>query len=280
MRLFRIIQNICCFLIFISIIHCAKKSDPKKPIYSFYVVGHAYGNPNNPQLGLYKPFKESIKQLNACPNLELAFFTGDVVVFPTFDYWNQALSDLKAIDAEVHIAPGNHDKGQAFNQLVGKYNYSFHRNGDLFVVLTPEDWCIRGEGYKVLWDALHDSITGVNNIFIFTHELIWWSPDNEFKTVKINFEPHYPGRTNFKDSILPLLKNVQKPIFWFAGDIGCKPEVSPYMYHQDANVHLIGSGVGNGENDNLVMVGVNEDHQVELSFTGLKKSGFRVFEQH
>ena len=90
----------------------------------------------------------------------------------------------------------------------------------------------------------------------------------------MNYRPHYPGRTNFEDTVMPMIQKVDQDVYWFAGDIGCTDLVSPYMYYKEDNVHLIASGMGNGKNDNFVIVEIDENDQVKLKLIGLHNKLF------
>ena len=94
----------------------------------------------------------------------------------------------------------------------------------------------------------------VNNIFIFTHELIWWTPTNKFGNIKTNYLPHYPGSTNFYDEILPIFDTLKNNITFFAGDLGATNKVTPYMYYKDKNITYIANGMGSENNDNIIIV--------------------------
>jgi hypothetical protein len=127
--------------------------------------------------------------------------------------------------------------------------------------MTPslDNWNISGDQLEFLVTTL-DSLAPVSsNIFVFLHELIWWSPDSIFSSVVINYSPYYPGSTNFWSDIEPLFADVSNPVVFFAGDLGCCSYATPFMYYNYDNVTLIGSGMGGGEKDNFVIVDVYED---------------------
>ena len=231
------------------------------PIYSFFTAGHTYGNPNSPHYGLHYPFVDYIPTINNYPNMELGFLTGDVVVAGTAAYWDSAQVDIDKLNMPVYIAAGNHDIGAEFVNRFGDYYFSFEHNNDLFIVLTPglDSWNISGSQLEFLTNTLDSNYTIVNNIFIFMHELIWWSPSNEYQNIDINFEPHYPGSTNFDTVIKPLLLSFPNNITIYAGDLGCTDQVSPYMYHSFDNITLIGSGMGGGIRDNIIITDVYEN---------------------
>jgi hypothetical protein len=250
---------ICLFVLIISGELIAQNSSP---IYSFFVAGHAYGNPNNPHYGLHYPFVDYIPKINSYPNIELGFFTGDVVVSSTSDYWDAAIADINKLNQTTYIAAGNHDMSSEFTNRFGNYFSSFIQNNDLFIVLTPglDSWNISGNQLEFLTNTIDNNYTSVNNIFILMHELIWWSPDNEYQNVKINYTPHYPGSTNFETLVKPLLLSYPNHFTIFAGDLGATTQVSAYMYHSFDNITLIGSGMGGGHQDNIVITEIYEDH--------------------
>ena len=72
---------------FIGIISCEKDEipDSKPPstkiIYSFFVAGHTYGDPMNPQHGFYPPFLKAIPFINKYPKMELGLLAFGIIVF-------------------------------------------------------------------------------------------------------------------------------------------------------------------------------------------------------
>lgn len=231
------------------------------PIYSFFSAGHTYGNPNSYHLGLHYPFVDYFPTLNAYSNMEMGFFTGDIVFHSNAEYWDAAELDIDLLNMPIYLTAGNHDMGEEFVNRFGDYYYSFTQNNDLFIVLTPSlnQWNITGNQLDFLTNTLEENYNNVNNIFIFLHELIWWSPTNEYQDVIINYVPHYPGSTNFDSDIKPLLLSYPNPITLYAGDLGATSVVSFVMYHHFNNITLIGSGMGNGSNDNIIITDVYQD---------------------
>jgi len=231
------------------------------PVYSFFTAGHAYGSPQSPQYGLHPPFADYIPSINNYPQIELGFLTGDVVVQSTADYWDAAQLDIDELNMPVHIAAGNHDISQEFLNRFESYYYSFTHQNDLFIILTPglDSWNISGDQLEFLTNTIDNNYAQVNNIFIFLHELVWWSPENQYQHVQINYEPHYPGYTNFDDVIKPLLLSYPIHFTLYAGDLGSSDNGTPFMYHSFDNITLIAGGMGGGIRDNIVITEVYED---------------------
>lgn len=221
--------------------------------YSFFTAGHTYGNPNSYHYGLHYPFVNYIPTINNYSNMELGVLTGDVVYSATAAYWDSALIDINKFDVPIYIAAGNHDMGTEFVNRFQNYYSSFVHKNDLFILLTPflDSWNISGEQLDFLTYQLDNNYSAVNNIFIFMHELIWWSPYNEYQNINVNSLSHYTGWTNFKTIIKPLLLSYPNKITIYAGDLGATNQASPYMYHSFDNITLIGSRMGNGVRDNI-----------------------------
>jgi hypothetical protein len=267
------------FIIILGIISC-EKSEIHEPIielsnynYSFFVAGHTYGNPMSYQYGLHPPFVNSIPKINSYPKMSLGILTGDVVPKPTEDYWDSALIDINRLLIPIHIASGNHDRGSEFERIFKDYYYSFKFDNDLFIILSPTQWNIEGKQKEFLVQTIDNNYLSVQNIFIFCHELIWWSPDNQFRNVEINYRPHYPGSTNYWTEINPFLDSLPNNVVIFAGDVGCYYTTSAYMYYKEDNITLIASGMGGGIEDNIVIIEVS-DTCINYKLIGLNDTLF------
>lgn len=246
--------------------------------YSFIVAGHAYGNPNNAQYGLYPPFMHLVPAMNADSSIQFAVLTGDVVLEPTAAYWDSAQADIEEFRFPVHITPGNHDRGVEFYERFPRAYHHFMLNEDLFILLDPKNWQIDGSQKEYLMKTISEDSEQVRNIFIFCHELIWWTPENKFSKVDINWRPHYPGKSNFWEEIAPSLLSLENEVMIFAGDVGATWAVSPYMYYHEKNLTLIASGMGGVKKDNFVKVDIDERGEIELRLIGMKSTELRELE--
>jgi len=242
----------------LGIVACNNK-ESNEPKYSFFIAGHTYGNPMKFQHGLYPPFVNTISYINSYPKMSFGILAGDVVPKPTKEYWDSAISDINKFSIPIHIAAGNHDRGVEFQKRFKNYYYHFKYENDLFIILSPTNWNIEKQQKEFLLQTIENNYQQVKNLFIFCHELIWWSPENQFKNVEINYRPHYPGSTNYWTEINPILDSLPNQVVIFAGDLGCTNKVSPYMHYKKDNITLIGTGMGGGEKDNIVIVEISDE---------------------
>lgn len=237
--------------------------------YAFYVAGHVYGNPDNHQYGLYPAFKKQLDFLAEYPKLEFGVFTGDVVAKPQALYWKAFLSDMAYLKKPYFLAPGNHGRGKEYEKHFRDYYSAHMKHGDLFITLSPTNWNIEGEQLHFLKSTLEDKGDMARNIFIFVHELIWWSPNNEYADIKINYVPHYPGQSNFWTTVEPILENYSQAIYIFAGDLGASSVVDAFSYDKYKNIRMIGSGMGGGVDDNMLIVKINKNGKVVIEKLGI-----------
>ena len=249
---------------------CEKKKD--SPVvcetpasYSFFVAGHTYGSPVNFQQGLHPPFKAQIPAINSHPGLVLGVLTGDVVPKPEPEYWDAVEEDLDLFSVPVRIAPGNHDRSLEFNTRFGS-PFSTHRVGnDLFLILNAYEWSIEGEQLELAKQLIDSLGPQSDHIFVFTHELLWWAPDNHFRTIRLNDDRNYRATSNYWDVVEPIFQHAGAPVYLFAGDIGATFEASTALYHEEGNITYIANGMGNGTSDSFIYVHVLIDGT--LSFT-------------
>ena len=252
---------------------CAKD----ETAYKFFVAGHTYGDPNVKHLGMHPPFVDHISKLNADNEIELGFLTGDILKnYETTAFPDSAKATIAQIDVPVHIAAGNHDIHELYPQYFGDYYYSFSHRDDLHIILTPglDKWNISGDQLAFLEQTLADEAPAARHIFIYVHELIWWTPDNEYKDTKINYKPYYPGKNNFDEVVKPLLLSYPNHITIFAGDLGATDAVSSLMYDEVDNLTLIGTGMGSGTKDNIIIVTAGREvHYEVVPLKGSKMKG-------
>ncbi|WP_298893583.1 metallophosphoesterase [uncultured Psychroserpens sp.] len=263
-------KKIGILLLIFSLISCKAS---KNESYSFFIAGHAYGNPLDKadKKGLYDLFKDKIPYVNEQKNMKFGVLLGDVVRQGSF--WPEAQKDISNFEMPIYIARGNHDGPlEQFEQKFGKSYRSFVQNKSLFIILDPniDEWNISGEQLTFLKNAIKTNEKTVQKIFIFTHQMIWWHKrkyPEPFPNSLFNKSPEI----NYWSEIEPLLKELNKPVYLFAGDVGSfskehrkKDHIIEYDYYKDKNLTYVSTGMGGGVRDNFVIVDVTKEGNVSF----------------
>lgn len=241
--------------------------------YSFFAAGHVYGNPKDKAhpKGLYKPFKEKFQILNDDENMKMGFMLGDFVWKP--NAWKEVQEDILKLNMPIYAIRGNHDGTlEEFESIFGKTYHSFIKNKDLFIVLDPniDQWNIFDDQLIFLKNTLRNNRKSVNNIFILFHQVIWWSK-NKFSKSKPNSIQNRAKEINYWSVIEPILKDTEKPVYLFAGDVGAfskeyqkRDYIIEYSYFKEDNITYVATGMGGGIRDNFVIVDVLNDGSVKF----------------
>nr|WP_321221293.1 metallophosphoesterase [uncultured Psychroserpens sp.] len=266
-------KPIVLLVLMLTLISC---NTQKEEAHSFFIAGHTYGNPNNENhpLGLYKPFKDKFESINNESTIDLGFLLGDLVWNPKKTAsWDAVVNDINTLRPKIHVARGNHDGVlEDFESRFGDSYKGFVHKKNLYIILDPliDEWNISGDQLEFFKDAIATEKDNVDNIFIFTHPVIWWH--------NINYPKPFPNSLHYKspDSnywtlIEPMLKEIDKPIYLFAGDVGAfskekrkADHILEYDYHEDDNITYVSSGMGGGVRDNFVIVDISANGQVSF----------------
>lgn len=249
------------------------KPVPPQRLYSFFIAGHVYGSEgvNNP--GVHPPFKARFPLIREDSLMQRGFFLGDMVYIPAPAEWDEVDADAASLGVPVHYVAGNHDllNRPLYEARYGNTYYAFTAGNDLFVVLDGnlDGWNISGDQYDFLRAQLDLYGKQVNHVFLLSHQLLWYEPDNHFRQAHPNSLFGRADTATFWTAISPLLEALPVEVYCFAGDVGVFPWWDAYMYHRYANVSLIASGMGNGETDNFVIVDVWDDQSVSFRLIAL-----------
>jgi len=241
--------------------------------YSFYIAGHTYGKPGVNNVGVHPPFKEKFNLLNEDEFIDFGVWTGDIVWLSTETDWNEIDNDTSLLQDTVYFAAGNHDVSnrELFESRYGQTYSSFVHHSDLFIILDPnlDGWNISGEQLVFLQNELDIHSSQVDNIFVFFHQLLWWSPENIYSNVTPNSTFGRADTVNFWSDIEPLFTSLPNKTYMFAGDVGAFSNGDEFMYHSYENITLIASGMGGEERDNMVIIDVKEDKTVDFRLIAL-----------
>ena len=76
------------------------------------IVGHAYGNSDEKNLGIYPKLIDYFNKKKH--SFDLIIVAGDLVRVPSKNNYDLAINQLKKFGKDILIAPGNHDVGYSF----------------------------------------------------------------------------------------------------------------------------------------------------------------------
>lgn len=217
--------------------------------YGFKVIGHAY-----PLIKQLKPI------LDGDP---LVIFTGDVVYDGCKD-WSK-FAELTALIAEVHVAPGNHDKDILCpeNWEDERLFYEFNKNGDQFIILDSVHykWSIEREQLSALKEAFSRP---ARNRFLFMHNAIHYN-DPDFQTWLPNSLAGHHDEMTFTKDVKPILES-RDDVYVFMGDYGNR---NAGFHEQTTNgVHYIGAGLSAREaavTSSYTKIGVSANGRVWIT---------------
>lgn len=259
-------RSILTFLYIFSIPFLAYGQDDSV-LYSFFVAGHTYGSPGVNNIGVHPPFKAKFNYIENRNEIQFGVFTGDIVLYGSEQNWDEIDADIEELGLPVYFAVGNHDMSdrELYESRYGITYYHFIHENDLIIVLDPniDGWNISGVQLVFLQDVIDQNNQNVENIFVFFHQLLWRENDNIYQDIIPN---SYEGRAdtiNFWQEIEPLFKNLQNEVFMFCGDMGATSYSSDIMYDNYDNISFIGSGMGDEDGENFVVVNVLNDKSVD-----------------
>lgn len=243
----------------------------------FYAIGHAYGRPGASD-GIHVPVEKYLTDMMSNRLIDFGIFTGDIV----YEGLEEEFSDFKAaLDAtgkRWYVAPGNHDANsvELFEKYIGPgYGYFVDQN-NLFIYLDCVDrWDVPAVQRDMIATTLAEN-QGVDNVFVFTHQLNWWDPDAaDFSGFAPNSDADfdYDNYPNFYSEVLPLFGVTTQDVYFIAGDTGAFANGREIIYKEDGRFTYISSGVGGGEKDSAVEFYVMENGQVMIKLIAL--SGVR-----
>ena len=266
------------FLLLITLESCPSPQSDTAPLeYSFFVAGHVYGTPGESEdnIGVHPPFKKKLGLLKNDSSIAFGVFTGDIVYNGALEKeWDELDADIATIGKPVYFAPGNHDianskKRAVFERRYGDSYRSFTHKKDLFIILDPNmnKWNISGDQLTWLQKEISEKAKISRNIFVFFHQVLWWSAQNEYKGYPPNSPSGRAEEINFFSEVYPLFHGLQNKVYMFAGDTGVYE--TGYMYAQDQNITLIASGMGGRKQDNFVIARVNEDGSLNFDLISL-----------
>lgn len=242
------------------------------PLRSFLVAGHVYGGVGVNNEGFHPPFSSYLESADLS-NIDYSFLTGDVVIQSTEKDWIDVQQEMDLYPIEWHIAPGNHDliDTEVFDEFNEQRSYSFEDDQAVYLILnsTENGWSFLGEQLELFKSALQTADSKNLLFFVFMHHLAWYEEDNKYAVCEPNWMETKTGTSNFLSELIPLIEGTNVAAYIFAGDIGVREEGCAVMYDDLGFIHLIGSGMGGGINDNIIKVSIGDFQTVDLDLIAI-----------
>ncbi len=246
--------------------------------YTFLAAGHWYGaNENYQSIGPAASLLGAIDKIKAAqPNW--VFALGDVV--RNSDNAQQVAQyqhTLEAFGCPTILVPGNHDllADGSLPPSIGAELPCQRAYGDQFIFLDTEK-LLQHRGHELLkqLQALPSECDGGQNLFVFSHRLMWALAEPEFEQMDEFANEPLRDKVDLDtlklvfDAVGKLARN--RPIYWFSGDIGASWSLPVFEGHsQDQKRHYFAAGLGDTEEDAFWQVQVDEEGKVSTSLLSL-----------
>ena len=234
------------------------------PFNSVVFIGHAYGSPSNSK---EKEFiADSVKNFieKNSKKINRIIFTGDVFSIPSISKWNK-LFNLTNGFQEIDIAPGNHDILRADSKDVflqskfGGKNYPYKINiNDIPLIVD--------DSISSNWGISKDVINLIENDnqktnFLIARHNIPIIDLKEFANSEAGINSDFDNFYEFEKK-LP-----KKNITWIIGDGGAFKSLPRIICLKKNNHKFIINGIGEIENDKVVILSKNELYAYVLKNT-------------
>jgi len=276
-------REIVVLIVFTLLVTFNSYSQKDSISYSFFIAGHVSGRTgNNNIIGIHPAFKEKFEYIQNRTEIKFGVFTGDIVSpHPVEQDWDEVDDDVNLLGLPVYFAVGNHDMENRplYESRYGITYYHFIYSNDLFIILDPniDGWSITGEQLDFLVDVVDSNYESVDNIFVFFHQLLWKPGNSTYSAVKINSYAGIVPPINFSSEIEPIFKSLNKPVVFFAGDLGAGSWSSDFMYDSYDNISLVASGMGEGVGDNFIIANIFEDKSISYDLICLNDTVLNCF---
>ena len=261
----------------ISISDSKNINEPLCKDHNFLVAGHIYGNYKNDR-SIF-PSSSFLANIDFINDYSSSFFIllGDSYRLPRKDHIQAFKSSVKdKLEMPIYSVIGNHESvdREAYKQIFGETFFSFSICENLFLFLDSEesfDSRFSENQLTFLRETLAKT-DKIQNIFIFSHKLIWASEDNKYSPIwhKMNVRGRYSDYEYYASNIKPLIDETSllHPTFFISGDIGL---LSPktIFYDQTANVTYVATGLGDRADDHILSVSISSDHEVTFKSISL-----------
>lgn len=250
----------CCFAVVSAGLAGFVAAQPSED-FSFVVAGHAYGAHDGDNVALHPPFLAKMSSLDHSA-VELLVLTGDFLRRCDETSWRQLETELGELGMPAYLVRGNHElKAFCRRQIEARHGrtfYAFDHRGVRFIVLDSqlEERAVSAAQIDFLRRSLNEA-EEISTVFIFLHELLWLAEEPRYAAVRANSRSRQKNlaSSNYWRDVHPLLSaQPGKRFFVIAGDVAGNPDAIPAFYERLGNVTLIASGMGEIEDENLLLV--------------------------
>lgn len=200
---------------------------------------------------------DHVEEVNADSLAEFFVFGGDMCRASKDSFFDAFDRDKALIHLPQYLVPGNHDID--FSQSIPEFDLRYMPGPNLryqhwnfgknhFFILDPhlDGWNISGAQQDWL-EANLATVSDADNLFFFSHELLWWDPDtlDEWNLPVPNSDWLRDSTVNFWTEIIPLLRATKKPCYWISGDMGATcHRATRFFANPYPLIRLVGSGMG------------------------------------
>lgn len=250
--------------------------------YSFLLIGHAYGSPNNPSSK--SPASTLIKNLDHINELkpELIFFLGDMVRVATeeqFDNLERFL--LSKMQYPALNTPGNHDLSdrEFYESKFGKTFQSFQIGSEYFILLNTG---VGGETSDEQREFIKNKIelvrnsSDIQNLILLSHRLYWMAdPELEPLQIIINIKTITEEDKSLYSFMLSVTRDLENiNTYFIAGDIGAFGAPTLFFHRlENENITFLATGLGETEDDAIIAAKVDEG---EITFQAISITGKKL----
>lgn len=269
------------FFIVVNISFTTSYAQSDSILYSFFIAGHTYGaaGVNNP--GLHPPFIEKFEYIQSREEIKFGVFTGDIVVDPSAEDWDEVDADIDSLGLPIYFSVGNHDMidRPLFESRYGDTYFHFIYENDLFIILDPnlDEWNISGDQLVFLENVVDSNAQFVDNIFVFFHQILWWENDNLYEDITPNSFSGRADTINFWSEIEPIFNVLPNQVVFCSGDFGAAYWSDDFMYDTYSNITFIGSGMGEGVGDNIVVINIDSTKAITYDLICLNDTNLYCF---
>jgi hypothetical protein len=242
--------------------------------YTFFIGGHFHGASTNISGFPAATLLANLDKINSA-DASFMISLGDLFLSVKRDMKNYRWTFFDKLQMPIFNAVGNHDIEEV--DYVGRFGRtynSFQVGTEKYIILDTEldNGHITGKQLSFFKKQIKAAKTdGTKNVFVFAHRPIWSEENSKLEGV---FKENTKGGTNFKSTILPLLKKLPSSLqtYWFGGSMGGRAPASFFYFKERKNLTYIATAIRNLPRDGILKVTVKQGKVsfLPISFTGRK----------